>query len=55
LSNTRLFILEYCVVRLLDNWKILKLYFILAVVKDKLQCADILAMLNDLIKACCYF
>jgi len=48
LSNTRWLILHKCIVRLLDNWEILKSYFILAVTEDKLQSAEvILTCLND--------
>ncbi|XP_067214890.1 zinc finger BED domain-containing protein 5-like [Linepithema humile] len=48
LSNTRWLVLHKCVVRLLNNWKVLKNFFILAVVKDKLKSAEIiLNQLND--------
>ncbi|XP_067211624.1 protein FAM200A-like, partial [Linepithema humile] len=48
LSNTRWLILHKCIVRLLDNWEVLKNFFVLAVVEDKLQSAEIiLNQLND--------
>jgi len=52
-SNTRWLSLQKCVVRLLENWEVLKNYFILAVVEDKSKSAKIiLEYLNDnLIKA----
>lgn len=49
LSETRWLSLEKCVVRLLDNWEILKNYFMLATVEDKLKSAEIiLEHLNDI-------
>lgn len=36
LSNTRWLVLHKCVIRLLENWEVLKSYFVLAVVEDKL-------------------
>jgi len=48
LSNTRWLILQKCVARILENWEVLKNYFILAVVEDKLKSAEtILSYLND--------
>jgi len=48
LSNTRWLVLHKCIVRLLDNWDVLKNYFVLAVVEDKLKSAEIiLNQLND--------
>lgn len=48
LSNTRWLILQKCVVRILENWDVLKNYFILATVEDKLKSAEvILSQLND--------
>lgn len=48
LCNTRWLVLHKCVVRLLDNWNVLKNYFILAVIEDKSKSAeDILEQLND--------
>ncbi|XP_067217224.1 zinc finger BED domain-containing protein 5-like [Linepithema humile] len=48
LSNTRWLVLHKCVVRLLNNWEVLKNFFILAVVEDKLKSAEIiLNQLND--------
>lgn len=48
LSNTRWLVLHKCIVRLLDNWEILKSYFMLAIVEDKLKFAElILTQLND--------
>ncbi|XP_067214127.1 SCAN domain-containing protein 3-like [Linepithema humile] len=48
LSNTRWLILHKCVTRLLDNWEVLRNYFMLAVVEDNLQSAEIiLTQLND--------
>jgi len=48
LSNTRWLSLQKCVVRLLENWEVLKNYFILAVVEDKSKSAEIiLEYLND--------
>lgn len=48
LSNTRWLVLHKCVVRLLDNWEVLKHYFIFAVHEDKLQSAEtILTYLNN--------
>jgi len=41
-------VLQNCVVRLLDNWEVLKNYFILTTVEDKTKSAvTILALLND--------
>lgn len=37
LSSTRWLVLHKCVVRLLDNWKVLKAYFTLAIHEDKLK------------------
>lgn len=48
LSATRWLVLHKCVVRLLDNWEVLKHYFVLAVHEDKLKSAEIiLTNLND--------
>ncbi|XP_067212375.1 SCAN domain-containing protein 3-like [Linepithema humile] len=48
LSNTRWLVLHNCVIRLLENWEVLKNYFLVAVVEDKSQSAEaILAQLND--------
>jgi len=48
LSNTRWLVLQKCVVRLLDNWDVLKNYFTLAVLEDKTKFAEtILTQLND--------
>jgi len=49
LSNTRWLILQKCVIRILENWEVLKNYFILAV-EDKLKSAEIIlshCQLND--------
>jgi len=46
--NTRWLVLHKCVERLLNNWDVLKNYFILAVVEDQSKSAeDILILLND--------
>lgn len=42
LSNTRWLILHNCVIRILDNWEVLKHFFILAVNEDKLRSAEII-------------
>jgi len=48
LSNTRWLILHKCVTKLLDNWEVLRSYFMLAVVEDNVQSAEIiLTQLND--------
>jgi len=48
LSNTRWLSLQKCVVRLLENWEVLKNHFTLAVVEDELKSAEIiLENLND--------
>jgi len=48
LSKTRWLSLQKCVVRLLENWEVLKNYFILAIVEDKSKSAEfILEYLND--------
>jgi len=48
LLNTRWFVLHNCVIKILDNWEVLKNYFILAVTKDKSRSAEmILTQLND--------
>lgn len=48
LSNTRWLSFHKCVVRLLENWKILKNYFMLAVIEDKLKSVEtILEHLNE--------
>jgi len=48
LSNTRWLVLHNCIVKLLDNWDVLKNYFVLAVIEDKLKSAElILNQLND--------
>jgi len=48
LLETRWLCLHKCVVRLLDNWEVLKNYFILATTEDKLKSAEIiLDYLND--------
>lgn len=48
LSNMRWLCLHKCVIRLLDNWDVLKNFFILASVENKLNTAeDILQHLND--------
>ncbi|XP_071581188.1 zinc finger BED domain-containing protein 5-like [Temnothorax nylanderi] len=48
LSETRWLCLQKCVVRLLENWEVLKNYFLLATVEDKLKSAEnILQYLND--------
>lgn len=48
LSNTRWLVLHKCVIRILENWDVLKSYFILAVHEDKLRSAEIiLTQLND--------
>jgi len=40
--------LHKCVIRLLDNWEVLKSYFILATIEDKVKSAElILEYLND--------
>jgi len=40
--------LHKCVIRLLDNWEVLKSYFILATIEDKVKFAElILEYLND--------
>jgi len=46
LVKTRWLVLHQCIVRLLDNWKSLKHYFILTVSEDKLESAKII--LNQL-------
>ena len=47
LCNTRLILHKY-VVRLLNNWEVLKSYFILAIVEEQSKSAeDILALSND--------
>lgn len=46
LTKTRWLVLHQCVVRLLDNWELLKHYFILAVSENKLEPAEII--LNQL-------
>ncbi|KAL0104002.1 hypothetical protein PUN28_016986 [Cardiocondyla obscurior] len=53
LCNTRWLILQKCVARILENWEILKNYFIVAVVEDKLQTAEIILdnLNNNKIKA----
>ena len=53
LSDTRWLSMQKCVVRLLDNWDALKMYFAFAVGEDKLKSAElILANLsNEIIKA----
>jgi len=44
----RWLILHKCVIKLLDNWEVLRNYFMLAVVEDNLQSAEIiLTQLND--------
>lgn len=57
LSNTRWLVLHKCVIRILENWDVLKSYFILAVHEDKLRSAEIiLTQLNDnSIKSCFLF
>lgn len=48
LSNTRWLVLHNCVIRLLDNWEVLKNYFFFSTVEDKSQFAEaILAQFND--------
>lgn len=48
LCNTKWLILHKCVVRLLNNWEVLKNYFTLAVVEDQSTFAkDILTLLNN--------
>ena len=53
LSETRWLCLHQCVIRLLDNWEVLKSYFILAIVEDKLKSAEVILehLNNDAIKA----
>lgn len=53
LSNTRWLCLHKCVFRLLENWEVLKNYFTLAVVEDKLKSAEIIleSLNNNSIKA----
>ncbi|XP_070511914.1 protein FAM200C-like [Cardiocondyla obscurior] len=53
LSGTRWLVLHQCVLRILENWDVLKNYFILAVVEDKLQSADVIlsSLNNNKIKA----
>lgn len=53
LSETRWLCLHKCVTRLLDNWEVLKNYFILATVEDKVKSAELILeyLLNDSIKA----
>jgi len=53
LSNTRWLVLYHCIVRILNNWEILKNFFVLAVVEDKLKSAEIILqqLNNDSIKA----
>jgi len=46
--GTRWLCLHKCVIRLLDNWEVLKSYFILATIEDKVKSAElILEYLND--------
>lgn len=48
MSNTRWLVLHNCVIRLLDNWNVLKHFFLFAVVEDKSQSAEaILTQFND--------
>jgi hypothetical protein len=48
LSNIKGLVLHESVVRILENWEILKSYFVLAVVEGKLKSAEIiLSNLND--------
>lgn len=48
LFTTRWLVLHKCVVRLVDNWEVLKHYFIVPVLEDKLEPAEtILTYLND--------
>jgi len=56
LLETRWLCLHKCVIRLLDNWKVLKSYFILATIKDEVKSAKLILeyLNNDLIKVC-YF
>lgn len=53
LCNTRWFVLHKCVIRILDNWDVLKHFFILAVNEDKLRSAEIILeqLNNNSIKA----
>jgi len=47
-SETRWLCLHKCIIRLLENWEVLKSYFILATVEDKVKSAElILEYLND--------
>jgi len=48
LCNTRWLVLQNCVIRILDQWEVLKTYFILATIEDKSKSAEvILTQLND--------
>ncbi|KYN22650.1 hypothetical protein ALC57_04940, partial [Trachymyrmex cornetzi] len=49
LSNTRWLVLQKCIVRFLDNWEVLRHYFIFCVVEEKSKSAEIiLNSLNDI-------
>jgi len=49
ISNTRWLVLHKCVVRFLDNWEVLKNYFIFCVVEEKSKSAEIiLDQLNNI-------
>ena len=48
LSSTRWLVLHKCVVRLLENWDVLKSFFLLAIVEDKSKFAETISeQLND--------
>lgn len=53
LCNTKWLVLHKCVIRILDNWDVLKHFFILAVNEDKLRSAEIILeqLNNNSIKA----